>query len=65
MRFPTIRIIASQQIKLGLVLEEKMTAASKAKSDNPVEFGLGFSDELMRTSLMVMWELIMVPDPKY
>ena len=52
--FPPIRSIASQQNKLGLVLEEKMSAASKTKSDNPVEFGLGFSDELMRMSLMVM-----------
>ena len=28
------------------------------KSDNRVEFGLVFSDELLRTSLMVVWELM-------
>ena len=28
------------------------------KSDKRVEFGLGFSDELLRTSLMVVWELM-------
>ena len=35
-----------------------MTAPSVTKSDNRVEFGLGFSDELLRTSLMVEWELM-------
>ena len=35
-----------------------MTAPSVSKSDNRVEFGLGFSDELLRTSLMVGWELM-------
>ena len=49
---------ANQQTKLGLVLEEKVTAPSVPKSDNRVEFGLGFLDELLRTSLMVVWELM-------
>ena len=57
-RIATIKSAANQQTKLGLVLEEKMTAPSVPKSDNRVEFGLGFSDELLRTSLMVVWELI-------
>ena len=35
-----------------------MTALSLPKSDNRVECGLGFSDELLRTSLMVVWELM-------
>ena len=35
-----------------------MTAPSVPKSDKRVEFGLGFSDELLRTSLMVVWELM-------
>ena len=35
-----------------------MTATLLLKSDNRVEFGLGFSDELLRTSLMVVWELM-------
>ena len=35
-----------------------MTAPSVQKSDNRVEFELGFSDELLRTSLMVLWEPI-------
>ena len=35
-----------------------MTAPSVPKSDNRVEFGLGFADELLRTSLMVVWELM-------
>ena len=47
-RFPTIRSAASQQTKLGLVLEEKVIAPSMPKSDNRVEFGLGFSDELLK-----------------
>ena len=35
-----------------------MTAPSVPKSDKRVEFGLGFSDELLRTSLMAVWELM-------
>ena len=35
-----------------------MTAPSVPKSDNRVEFGLGFSDELLRTTLVVVWELM-------
>ena len=54
----TIRINANQQTKLGLVFEEKVTAPSVPKSDNRVEFALGFSDELLRTSLMVVWQLV-------
>ena len=57
-RIATIRSAANQQVKLGLVLEEKVTAPSVPKSDNGVEFRLGFSDELLRTSLMVVWELM-------
>ena len=57
-RIATIRSAANQQIKLELVLEEKVTAPSVPKSDNRVEFVLGFSDELLRTSLMVVWELM-------
>ena len=57
-RLATIRSAANQQTKLGLVLEEKVTASSVPRSDNRVEFGLGFSDELLRTSLMVAWELM-------
>ena len=53
----TIKSAANPQTKLGLVLEEKVTAPSVPKSDKRVEFGLGFSDELLRTSLMVVWEL--------
>ena len=58
LRIATIRSAANQQTRLGLVLEEKVTAPSVPKSDNRVEFGLGFSDELLRTSLMVVWELM-------
>ena len=57
-RIATIRSAANQQTQLGLVLEEKVTASSMLKSDNRVEFELGFSDELLRTSLMVVWELL-------
>ena len=57
-RIATIRSAANQQAKLELVLEEKVTAPSVPKSDNRVEFELGFSDELLRTSLMVVWELM-------
>ena len=53
-----IRSAANQQTRLGLVLEEKVTAPSVPKSDNWVEFRLGFSDELLRTSLMLVWELM-------
>ena len=44
-RIATIRSAANQQTKLGLVLEEKVPVP---KSGNRVEFGLGFSDELLR-----------------
>ena len=37
-RISKIRSIASQQVKLGLVLEEKVTVPSIPKSDNRVEF---------------------------
>ena len=57
-RIATIRSAANQQAKLGLVLEEKVTAPSVPESDKRVEFGLRFSDELLRTSLMVVWELM-------
>ena len=57
-RIATIRGAANQQTRLGLVLEEKVTAPSVPESDKRVEFGLGFSDELLRTSLMVVWELM-------
>ena len=57
-RIATIRSAATQQAKLVLVLEEKVTAPSVPKLDNRVEFGLGFSDELLRTSLMVVLELM-------
>ena len=56
-RIATIRNAANQQTRLGLVLEEKVTAPSVPESDKRVEFGLGFSDELLRMSLMVVWEL--------
>ena len=54
----TTRSLASQQVKLGLVMEGKVTVPSKTKSDNRMDFGLGFSDELLRTSLMVVWDLM-------
>ena len=57
-RNATIRSAANQQTRLGLVLEEKVTALSVPESDKRGEFGLGFSDELLRTSLMVVWELM-------
>ena len=57
-RSAKIRSAANQQNKLGLVLKGKVTAPSVPKSDNRVEFGLGFLDELLRTSLMVVWELM-------
>ena len=57
-RIATIRSAAIQQTRLGLVLEEIVTAPSVPESDKRVEFGLGFSDELLRTSLMVVWELM-------
>ena len=57
-RIATIRSAANQQTKRGLVLEEKVTAPLVPESDNRVEFELGFSDELLRTNLMVVWELM-------
>ena len=54
----TIRSAANQQTALGLVLEENVFAPSVPKSDNRVEFGLGLSDKILRTSSMVVWELI-------
>ena len=63
LRFWTSRIVTimsaiNPQIRLELVLEEEVTAPSVPKSDKRVEFGLGFSDELLRTSLMVLRELM-------
>ena len=57
-RIVTVKSATNPQTKLGLVLEENVTAPSVPKSDKRVEFGLGFSDELLRTSLMVVWELM-------
>ena len=57
-RIATIRSAANQQAKLGLVLEEKVTSPSVPRSDNRVEFGSGFSDELLKTGLMVAWGLM-------
>ena len=37
---------------------EKVTASSVPKSDSRVEFELGFPDEILRTSLMLVWEMI-------
>ena len=53
-RIAAIRSAANPQTKLGLVVEEKVAAPSVPESDKRVEFGLGFSDELLRTSLMVV-----------
>ena len=58
LRIVTIKSANNPQTKLGLVLEEDVTAPSVPKSDKRVEFGLGFSDELLRTSLRVVWELM-------
>ena len=41
-RIVTIKSAANQQAKLGLVLEENVTAPSVPKSDYRIEFGLGF-----------------------
>ena len=57
-RIATIKSATNPQTKLGLVLEEKVTSPSVPRSDKRVEFGLGFSDELLRTSVMVVWELM-------
>ena len=57
-RIATIKSATNPHTKLGLVLEEKVTAPSVPKSDKRVEVGLGFSDEVLRTSLMVVWELM-------
>ena len=57
-RIVTIKSANNPQTKLGLVLEEEVTALSVPKSDKRVEFGLGFSDELLKTSLMAVWELM-------
>ena len=66
-RIVTIKSATNPQTKLGLVLEEEVTAPSVPKSDKRVEFRLGFSDELLRTSLMVVGELMRpswCPSPK-
>ena len=57
-RIVTIKSATNPQTKLGLVLEEEVTAPFVPKSDKRVEFGLGLSDELLRTSLMAVWELM-------
>ena len=40
------------------MLRGKVTAPSVPKSDSGLEFGLGFADEIIRPSLMVVWELM-------
>ena len=62
-RITTTRSAANQQAKLGLVLDVKVTAPSVPKSDNRVEIGTGLSDELLRTSLMVVWKLMKPSTP--
>ena len=57
-RIVTIKNANNPQIIFGLVLEEEVTAPSVPNSDKRVEFALGFSDELLRTSLMAVWELM-------
>ena len=57
-RIATIGSAANQQAKVGLVLEEKVTAPSMPKSDNRIEFRLEFLDELLKTSLIVVWVLM-------
>ena len=57
-RDETIKSPANPQTKLGLVLEENVAAPSVPESNKRVEFGMGFSDELLRMSLMVLWELM-------
>ena len=57
-RIATIQGATNPQTKLRLILEEKVTAPSVPKSDKRVEFELGFSNELLRTSLMVVLELM-------
>ena len=54
----TIRSIASQQVNLGPVREERVTSPFIGKSDIRVEFGLGFLDNLLRTSLIGVWDLM-------
>ena len=61
-RIATIRSAANQQTRLGLVLGEKVAAPSKPESGKRVEFGLGFSDELLKTSGMGTDETIMVSE---
>ena len=57
-RIAKIRSATNKQTKLGLVLEERVTAPSVPKSDNRVEFGLGYSNDLLRTRLTVVWQLM-------
>ena len=59
----TVRNNATPQLRL--VLEENVTAPSITKSDNRVEFGFRFSDELLRTSLMGVIKAILVPESKF
>ena len=44
--------------QIGLILQEKVTAPSVAKLDSREGFGFGFSDELLKTNLMVVWEVM-------
>ena len=50
-RIVTIKNANNPQIKLGLVLEEEVNAPSVPKPDKRVEFGLGFSVELLVVEL--------------
>ena len=57
-RIATIRGATNQQTRLELILEENLAAPSVPKSDKRVEFGLEFLDELLKTGLIVVWELM-------
>ena len=57
-RMPMRRNIASQQVKLRPVLEEKLTALPIPKYDTTMKIALGFWDELLSASLIIMWELM-------
>ena len=54
----TIRSNSSQQVNLGPVREERVTSPFIGKSDIRVEFGLGFLNKLLRTSLIGVWDLM-------
>ena len=51
-------MITSEQLRLGVILEERVVEPSFPKLEGQVSFECDSWDGLLKTSLVTMWELI-------